>query len=141
MTQHCTARKFIQFIKTLLNDVFFGQQKRCSLHNNARTHVSLKTQRKLQNVLWEVMAYPLLHLVRNLLHMTLFLSFSNFVWNKQFNSEKEVITEVDLFHSSKNPHFFSPRMNLLVEHWQKKSSFRTVILTFTYTYTYYLHVH
>ena len=38
--------------------------------------------------------------------------------NKQFNSEKDVKNEVDLFFSSRNPEFFFRGMHLLVERWQ-----------------------
>ncbi len=89
------------------------------LHDNARPHVSLETQRKLQSVKWEVLPHPPYSPDISPCDYYLFLSLSNFLCDKRFNSEEEVKTEVDLFFSSKNPNFYSRGMNLLVERWQK----------------------
>lgn len=89
------------------------------LHDNARPHVALETQRKLHEVNWEALPHPPYSPDISPCDYFLFLSLSNFLANKRFGSEDELKNEVNLFFESKDQNFYSHGMYLLVERWQK----------------------
>lgn len=89
------------------------------LHDNARPHIASETQQKLKTVKWEALPHPPYSPDMSPCDYYLFLSLSNFLANKTFNTDEELKSDIDLFFKSKNPDFFSRGMNLLVERWQK----------------------
>ena len=88
---------------TMNSDLFMNAAN----NDNARPHVALATQAKLKGVKWEVLPHTPYSPDMSSCDYYLFLSLSNFLCNKQFNSEKDVKMRFTSSFAQGTPNSFS----------------------------------
>ena len=89
------------------------------LHDNARPHTAIKTQKKLQQLGIEVLAHPAYSPDIAPTDYYLFQNLDNFMARKKFSKREEVQNEVSSFFESCEPDFLRKGIHRLPERWQK----------------------
>lgn len=88
------------------------------LHDNAKPHTAEKTQKKIKQLGWEVLAHPPYSPDISPSDFHLFKSMEHFLRGKQFTELEEVKAALQEYFASKNESFFKKGIQSLAEKWQ-----------------------
>lgn len=88
-------------------------------HNNARSHISMQTQRKLRELNWDLLLHPPYSPDISPSDYYLFRSLQNSLNGRKFTSFNDLNNYISLFFDEKPATFYDRGIRMLPERWRK----------------------
>lgn len=116
---YCKQLERVQEALIKKHPALVNRKKVVLLHDNARPHVAKVTQKKIQELGWEVLPHPAYSPDLAPTDYHLFRSMQHHLAGKHYKKEKEVETILEEYFHSKSEKFYSDGIRSLPKRWQE----------------------